>query len=67
MDTYHRWMEVMLPASLAGLPAVALPAGAGPGGLPGAVQLVGPWGADGAVLAMARAWEEAVGPRPVRP
>jgi amidase len=67
MDTYHRWMEVMLPASLAGLPAVALPAGAGPEGLPGAVQLVGPWGADGAVLAMARAWEEAVGPRPVRP
>jgi amidase len=27
MDSYHRWMEVMVPASLAGLPAVAMPAG----------------------------------------
>jgi amidase len=25
MDTYHRWMEVVLPATMAGLPAVSLP------------------------------------------
>ena len=25
MDTYHRWMEVTIPASLAGLPAVSIP------------------------------------------
>ncbi len=67
MDTYHRWMEVMLPASLAGLPAIALPVGPGPRGLPGAVQLMGQAGSDATLLAMAREWERAVGPRPVRP
>src|SRR5699024_6296941 len=27
MDTYHRWMENMLPASMGGLPTLAVPAG----------------------------------------
>jgi hypothetical protein len=27
MDTYHRWMEVSVPVSLAGLPCVTVPAG----------------------------------------
>jgi hypothetical protein len=35
MDTYHRWMEVVVPASLAGLPALGMPAGLGETGLPG--------------------------------
>jgi hypothetical protein len=30
MDTYHRWMEVVVPASLAGLPALSVPVGFGP-------------------------------------
>ena len=30
MDTYHRWMEVMLPASMAGTPVLTVPAGFGP-------------------------------------
>merc|ERR1719336_3483237 len=29
MDTYHRWMECVVPASLGGLPALCVPAGFG--------------------------------------
>ena len=52
MDTYHRWMEVVVPASLLGLPAVACPAGF-VRGLPVGFQLVGPRGADARLLALA--------------
>ncbi len=63
-DTYHRWMEVVVPASLAGVPALAMPAGYGPTGLPHGLQLIGPPGRDARMLALGRAWEAAVGPRP---
>jgi len=66
MDTYHRWMECVIPASLAGLPALALPAGYGPTGLPHGVQLLGPAGADATLLAMGAQWEAMIGPRSVR-
>jgi amidase len=66
MDTYHRWMEVVVPASLAGLPALGLPAGTGANGLPGGVQLFGRVGSDGMMLALAEAWEAVQGPRPIR-
>jgi amidase len=56
MDTYHRWMEVVVPASLIGLPALALPAGFGANGLPMGVQLIGRAGTDAAVLAMGQAY-----------
>jgi amidase len=59
MDTYHRWMEVVVPASLIGLPAAAVPAGFGPAGLPMGLQIVGPHGADRAVLELAEAWHRA--------
>ena len=52
MDTYHRWMEVVIPVSLAGLPALSLPVGFGAQGLPMGLQLFGPAGADAQVLAM---------------
>jgi amidase len=58
MDTYHRWMEVMIPASLAGLPAVAVPAGFGANGLPMGVQLIGRRGADGGLLRLAQAYHQ---------
>ncbi len=38
MDTYHRWMQIAVPATMAGLPALAVPAGFGPGGLPWAFR-----------------------------
>ena len=56
MDTYHRWMEVVIPASLIGLPALNLPVGFGAAGLPMGMQLIGPAGADAAVLAMGQAY-----------
>ncbi|WP_300550905.1 amidase [Roseovarius sp.] len=59
MDTYHRWMEVVVPASLAGLPAVAVPAGFGEAGLPMGIQLIGRRGDDARLLELAQAYHEA--------
>ena len=56
MDSYHRWMEVTLPVSLIGLPAVNLPVGFGAGGLPAGMQVFGPRGADLAMLRLAQAY-----------
>ncbi|MGV6848085.1 MAG: amidase, partial [Marinibacterium sp.] len=41
MDTYHRWMQVVVPAGLLGLPVLAAPAGFGAHGLPMGVQIIG--------------------------
>ena len=41
MDAYHRWMEVVIYATLAALPAISVPTGLGAGGLPMGLQLVG--------------------------
>ncbi|WJY21105.1 amidase [Fontisubflavum oceani] len=59
MDTYHRWMEVVVPVSLAGLPCLNLPAGFGANGLPGGLQLIGARGADAALLAMGEHYHRA--------
>jgi len=67
MDTYHRWMECVIPASLAGAPALALPAGFNADGLPGGVQLMGPRGGDAALLALGRVWHDAISWPQVRP
>jgi amidase len=52
MDTYHRWMEVVIPVSLLGLPSLNVPVGFGARGLPMGMQIFGRFGADAAVLAM---------------
>ncbi|HEX7890712.1 MAG TPA: amidase [Ramlibacter sp.] len=57
MDTYHRWMEIVSPFTLAGLPVASVPVGFGAGGLPMGLQLAGPPRADLPVLALAQAWE----------
>lgn len=57
MDTYHRWMEVVIGPSMAGLPVAALPAGFSPQGLPSGFQLIGPPRSDAAVLSLAAAYE----------
>lgn len=59
MDTYHRWMEVVIPVSLAGLPSLACPAGFGPQGLPMGFQVFGRTGADARVLAIGQAYHAA--------
>ncbi|WP_371224469.1 amidase [Roseovarius sp. 2305UL8-3] len=59
MDTYHRWMECVIPVSLIGLPAVSVPAGFGSRGLPMGVQLAGAYGNDRAVLELAEAYHRA--------
>lgn len=57
MDTYHRWMEVVVPVSLAGLPAINVPTGFDPQGRPMGMQIIGPHGADRRVLEFALAYE----------
>ena len=59
MDSYHRWMQVVTPVSLLGLPCVSLPAGFGPAGLPMGVQMFGPRGADANLLSIAAAYHAA--------
>lgn len=60
MDSYHRWMEVTLPATMAGLPTLAVPAGfGGARKLPIGLQLIGPNHADLAVLQVGHAYEQA--------
>ena len=58
MDSYHRWMEVVAPATMLGSPAISLPAGFGPGGLPMGVQLIGRPRADLSLLQLAHAHEQ---------
>jgi amidase len=59
MDTYHRWMEVVIYATLGGLPCISVPVGFGPTGLPMGMQLMGRPLADLAVLQLAHAYEKA--------
>ena len=67
MDSYHRWMEVTVPASLAGLPAVAVPAGFGGAGLPMGLQIIGPRGSDAMLLELAEAYHRGTGWPQARP
>ena len=61
MDTYHRWMEVVIPASMLGAPTISLPAGLNGAGLPIGFQLIGRPRDDWGVLQLARAFEKASG------
>jgi Asp-tRNA(Asn)/Glu-tRNA(Gln) amidotransferase A subunit family amidase len=54
-------------ANASGCPAVSLPMGAGPDGLPHGLQLMAPHGQDEHLLAIAAAFEAAIGPAPVPP
>ncbi|NNC65240.1 MAG: amidase, partial [Gammaproteobacteria bacterium] len=57
MDTYHRWMEVVIGGTLAGVPVVNVPVGFDDRGRPMGMQLIGPFGEDRAVLELAMAYE----------
>lgn len=58
MDTYHRWMEVVIGPTLAGLPSISIPVGCNLSGLPMGMQIIGPAQADHAVLQLAYAHEQ---------
>jgi aspartyl-tRNA(Asn)/glutamyl-tRNA(Gln) amidotransferase subunit A len=47
-----------VPASMAGLPAVSVPAGKTDSGLPVGVQIIGKMKSDASILALADSWEE---------
>lgn len=59
MDTYHRWMEVVVPASIAGVPAISVPAGFNDAGLPMGLQLIGRPKNDLELLRIAHAYDVA--------
>jgi amidase len=59
MDTYHRWMEVVTPGTLAGCPVVNVPAGFDARGRPMGIQLIGRMHQDLKVLKIAHAYEQA--------
>ena len=58
MDTYHRWMEVGIYATFAGLPCISVPAGFSAAGLPMGLQLIGRPQGDADVLRLAHAYEQ---------
>ena len=61
MDTYHRWMEVVIYATFAGLPCISVPAGFNAEGLPMGLQLIGRPQGELALLRLAAAYERAAG------
>jgi amidase len=58
MDTYHRWMEVVILPTLAGLPSISVPVGFNDTGLPMGMQLIGKPRGDWALLQLAHAYEQ---------
>ncbi|MDG2062766.1 MAG: amidase [Flavobacteriaceae bacterium] len=58
MDTYHRWMEVVIMASIGGIPAINLPTGFDATGRPMGLQVMGKFGHDSRVLQFGLAYEQ---------
>jgi amidase len=61
MRTYHEWMKSALLVTLAGNPALVVPAGFGVAGLPIGLQIVGPNRGETSCLQLAKAYEAATG------
>ena len=59
MDTYHRWMEVVIPVSLVGVPSLNIPAGFSAEGLPMGLQVIGARHSDAKLLRIGQRWHEA--------
>ena len=58
MDTYHRWMEVVIMSSIGGIPAINLPTGFDATGRPMGLQVMGKFGHDRRVLQFGLAYEQ---------
>jgi amidase len=57
MDTYHRWMEVVIGGTLAGMPVCNVSAGFDGQGRPMGMQVMAPFGEDRRVLEFAMGYE----------
>ena len=67
MDTYHRWMEVVILGSLGGIPVINVPVGFDRIGRPMGMQIMGKFGDDKRVLEFALAYEGITDYLSVRP
>ena len=61
MDTYHRWMEIVVAGSMSGCPVINVPAGFNAEGLPMGLQIMAPRYAELDLLRVAHAYEQATG------
>ncbi|MGI3165395.1 amidase [Pseudooceanicola sp. 200-1SW] len=61
LEDYIGWLRFSFLAPVTGLPAISVPVGRGPGGLPVGLQLIGQPRGEAALLAAARAVERACG------
>ena len=61
METYIDWMKSCYFISITGLPAISVPAGFTPEGLPVGLQIVGRHRGEWSVLEMAHGFEQAAG------
>ncbi|MEP6567611.1 MAG: amidase [Mesorhizobium sp.] len=59
MDTYHRWMEVMIPVTMSSCPALSVPVGFDGRGLPMGLQIMAPNHGELACLQLAHAYDQA--------
>ena len=57
MDTYHRWMEVVIGGTLSGCPVINMPVGFDKQGRAMGMQLIAPMGEDARLLDFAAAYE----------
>jgi amidase len=60
MRDYIDWLQFAFPASVAGLPAMSLPVGFTPSGMPVGLQLIGPPRGEGRLLQIAHMFEQAL-------
>lgn len=61
MDSYHRWMEVVLLATCAQSPAINLPVGFNEAGLPMGMQILSAYAEELSCLQLAQAYDRATG------
>ena len=57
VDTYHRWMEITIFASLFQLPSISIPVGFNKNNLPMGMQLIAPYNEDAKLLSFAMLYE----------
>jgi amidase len=63
-ENYYRWLALTYVITLTTHPAISLPCGVDPAGLPFGLQMIGPFRGDRRTLAMAHAFEQAFATQP---